>query len=276
MKTKHIQLFLFAVGLAFTVNAQDEEKIVNLVGTDGNIVATYDRTQVGKITFNIDPYEKVINGHTFVYMGAVDASGKPTETLWWSVVNLGASTPQEYGDYFAWGEVNTHNYQTSEDKGYSWGNYKWSVGGTGKAFTKYTSSDGLTTLESADDAVTVRWGVGFRMPTKDDYLSLVNLGESAWTWSAKTIADDSHTDAGYTVTSPTTGKSIFIPATGLNGDRNKNGRGAWGDYWASSVDWSENIGFAYRLTFNKDEIKMSGRDRNKGQVVRPVTDIAVE
>lgn len=73
--------------------------------------------------------------------------GLPSGTKW-ACCNVGASTPEADGDYFAWGE-------TKPKSDYSWDTYKWEVG---DAFTKYTTSSGKTTLDSADDAATQNMG----------------------------------------------------------------------------------------------------------------------
>lgn len=66
----------------------------------------------------------------------------------WATFNIGATSPEEYGDYFAWGETEP------KDK-YSWATYKW---GTSSNLIKYNTTDGKTILEPADDAATVNWG----------------------------------------------------------------------------------------------------------------------
>lgn len=83
---------------------------------------------------------------------------------------MGATKPEEYGDYFAWGE-------TTPKKDYSWNTYKW---GTKNALTKYTATDGKTVLEPEDDAATANCGGEWRMPTNADIEELVANTTNKW------------------------------------------------------------------------------------------------
>lgn len=92
----------------------------------------------------------------------------------WANVNLGASRPEEYGDYFAWGEV-------KPKADYSWETYKWCKGSY-DTMTKYCYDDsygynGFTdnkyTLDPENDAATVNWGGKWRMPTADEIVELI-------------------------------------------------------------------------------------------------------
>ncbi len=259
-------LCLLVAGMSLSASADEVIKKVNILGTDGNVIEGINRAKVAKITFVKDPNETTINGHTFINMGTI-VDGK---NIWWAKVNVGATIPQDYGDYFAWGEVNTKYAQISSDGGYVWATYKWSTDGS--VFTKY-NTDGTTTLESTDDVVTSKWGTGCRLPSQAEWQALVDLGEGAWAWSAKSIADASHTDAGYTVTSPTTGKSIFIPAAGYNDGTANESCGEAGLYWSASL-CSELSSAAYSLGFDeraKDSTCSS--DRCKGLVARAVAEV---
>ena len=115
----------------------------------------------------------------------------------WATCNVGATTPEEYGDYFAWGE-------TEAKQNFSWEIYKW-CHGTKSTITKYNATDGLTTLLPEDDAAHVNWGGQWRMPTKEE---LTELREQC-TWKWVTI----NGIKGNKVTGPN-GNSIFLPAGG--------------------------------------------------------------
>ena len=102
------------------------------------------------------------NTHAYVDLGL--PSG-----LLWATCNVGANNPQDYGDYFAWGETTPKDF-------YSWSNYKYCRGY--EQLTKYCTmsdygyngyTDNLTTLLPEDDAATVNWGDGWRMPTKEEF-----------------------------------------------------------------------------------------------------------
>lgn len=146
--------------------------------------------------------------------------GLPSGTRW-APMNVGATKPEECGDYFAWGE-------TEPKKVYDWSSYKWMNKGMSSVFevNKYTVDDGLsdacwyngveqfigdnkTILEPADDAATALWGSDWRMPTRAEWEEL--NAECAWTWEAVNGVN------GYTVTG-SNGQSIFLPAAGLRSE----------------------------------------------------------
>jgi hypothetical protein len=111
---------------------------------------------------------------------------------------VGATTPEEYGDYFAWGE-------TEAKQNFSWEIYKW-CNGTKSTITKYNATDGLTTLLPEDDAAHVHWGGQWRMPTKEERDEL--LDKCIWTWESVNGVE------GFRATGPN-GNSIFLPAAGI-------------------------------------------------------------
>ena len=115
----------------------------------------------------------------------------------WATFNVGASKPEDYGDYFAWGE-------TEPKEEYSWATYKW-YDGTTNNITKYNKTDSLTTLEPEDDAAHVHWGDKWRMPTKEELQELIDSCQ----WERTTVNEV----RGNTVTGPN-GNSIFIPLAG--------------------------------------------------------------
>ena len=145
-----------------------------------------------------DPF----NGHDYVDLGL------PSGTLW-ATMNVGATKPEEYGDYFAWGE-------TAPKDSYTWDSYKYGNGSY--ALTKYCNNskygkdgfaDSLTELEIADDAARANWGGEWKMPTQAQVQELVNGTTSAWT------NDYNNTGiSGMTFTSKTNGKTRFVPAAG--------------------------------------------------------------
>jgi len=163
----------------------------------------------------IDPY----NGYSYVDLGL---------SVKWATCNVGANTPEEYGDYFAWGETEPYyegNAQSDDlvwkpgkEMGYSmgWTSYKWYTDDDG--FTKYNSDgsfgivDNKTVLEAEDDAAYVNWGSPWRMPTSEEIKELVN--NSSWEWTADYNGSGV---AGMVVTSTVPGytdRLIFFPGTG--------------------------------------------------------------
>ena len=131
--------------------------------------------------------------------------GLPSGTLW-ATCNVGASAPEEYGDYFAWGE-------TAPKDDYHWNNYKWCKGSY-DTMTKYCTqddysygyndfTDGKTELDPEDDAAYVNWGPQWRMPSMEQQLELVEKCNR--TWTSRNGVD------GCLFTGPN-GNTIFLPA----------------------------------------------------------------
>lgn len=133
----------------------------------------------------LDP-KKEINGHEYVEMG---------DGLKWATCNVGASTPEEVGSRFAWGETETKSEYLRD-------NYKWYEN---ENLTKYNFDDGKTVLESSDDAATVNWGGSWRTPTNEEFANLLNQDNFEWKY------DDAK--KGFSVTSKISGyegNSIFF------------------------------------------------------------------
>ena len=170
----------------------------------------------------------------------------------WATFNLGASAPEEYGDYFAWGE-------TEPKEEYSWATYKW-CDGTDSVMTKYNAIDGLISLQSEDDAAHVNWGGDWRMPTKEELDELCD--KCNWEWIMLNGVN------GCKVTGPN-GNSIFLPAAGSYNtfDNQLNSEGING--WLLSSDrvnkrYVMEIGFLYSGPYK------STCSRCVGLTIRPV------
>ena len=196
-------------------------------------------------TMGEKPQDKIINGHKFVDLGL--PSG-----LLWAETNVGASSSSDDGDYFAWGE-------TKPKSTYSWSTYKW-----GSNPSKYNDSDGKTTLDAADDAATVNWGVGCRMPDSSDFQELYD--ECNWSWKS------SYNGAsGYLVTGPN-GNSIFFPASGYRYDDGLDYHGSYGYYWSRSL-YSNGTYYARFLLFGSGGFDPTYNcGRCDGFSVRPVAE----
>ena len=179
----------------------------------------------------------------------------------WATCNVGASAPEEYGDYFAWGEV-----EPKEE--YSWSTYKW-CNGSYDTHTKYCTNsfygtiDNRTVLEASDDAAAVNWGGVWRMPTYEEQDELLN--NCTWTWTTQNGVN------GYTVTGPN-GNRIFLPAAGYRIDSSLDRAGSYGDYWSSSLDTDDSDG-AWDLGFYLVDVSRYSHYvnvRHCGQPVRAV------
>ena len=180
----------------------------------------------------------------------------------WATCNVGASRPEEYGDYFAWGE-------TKPKKKYDWSTYKW-CRGSKDTQTKYCTSsscgsvDNKTQLELSDDAARANWGGSWRMPTKAEQDELRE--QCTWTWTTQNGV------YGYKVTSKKSGytnKSIFLPAAGYRYDSSLYCAGSNGDYWSSSLR-TDYPYLAYGLYFDSGSVDWGSSYRFYGLSVRPV------
>ena len=195
----------------------------------------------------------------------------------WASFNLGASKPEEYGDYYAWGEIEPYyssldplRWKEGEESGYSWESYKWCMGSYNK-LTKYCSNssygyngftDTKTILEFEDDAAIVYLGGKWRMPTDDDFSELQN--NCTWEWS------EMNAIIGRKVTGPN-GNSIFFPAAGYCNSTFLNDAGSRGRYWSSSLSSANSDpSFAKTIDFNSINVLRSGSIRYLGLPIRPV------
>ena len=209
---------------------------------------------------------KTLNGHEFVDLGL--PSG-----IRWATCNVGSTTPEGYGDYFAWGETTpktTSNWSTyrycvynENDENYSGWN----------SLTKYCNNaesgnngftDAFTTLEASDDAATANWGAGWRMPTHSEMQELYDNCTHEWT-TQNGVNGEKFTGSN--------GNSIFLPAAGYRYIDELSYAGSYGDYWSSSLSTSTSTPvYAWLLDFDSDECGTVGNNYGRffGRSVRPV------
>lgn len=191
--------------------------------------------------------------------------GLPGGVLW-ATCNVGAGKPEEYGLYFAWGEI--MGYAKGESHNFNWANYKWCKG-TFTTMTKYCTFssygrvDNKTVLDAADDAATANWGAGWRMPTRKEHDALRNSSYCTWTWTTRNGV------SGYEVKSKSNGNSIFLPAAGYRSGAGLYSEGSYGYYWSREL-YTGRSDDAYGLYFNSSYIDWNGNRRYYGQSVRAV------
>ncbi len=191
--------------------------------------------------------------------------GLPSGTLW-ATTNVGAASPADYGDYFAWGEI-------SPKADYDWDTYKL-CNGSKNTLTKYNTDsscgtvDNKTVLEAVDDAATVNWGSDWCMPTSSELEELSNTDNCTWTWTTRTNSKGESIN-GYLVTSKFNGNSIFMPAAGCYGGTSLSVAGSFGEYWTSSLD-TDNPSSAFYFLFQTEGRGCFGSIRYLGMPVRPV------
>lgn len=177
----------------------------------------------------------------------------------WASCNIGATKPEEYGGYYAWGETKTKSF-------YHWATYKWSY--PDSYILKYNTSDNKTVLEAEDDVAHVKLGGSWRMPTIDEWNELIEY--CVWTYDSES--------KGYKVVGKNSDAFIFLPLAGVLTEYcGENHIGFLGHYWSSSVCfdyWSYDIAtFACSLYLdNYGEVSSSHSPRYAGCSIRAVTE----
>ena len=227
-------------------------------GTRGAVPAIRNN---GYLTVGIDIMVSTPNvAHEYVDLGL--PSG-----LLWATCNVGADSPEDYGDYFAWGE-------TQPKDTYDWSTYQYCTGGNYyhpfyNMFTKYCTdanygyngfTDNLTTLLPEDDAAMANWGGEWRMPTEGEWWELYNNTIVIWT---------TQNGVNGRLFTATNGKSLFLPAAGYYNGSSLLSAGNYGNYWSSSLDTSFPYG-AWDVYFFSDSYYMRDGSRNCGRSVRAV------
>jgi len=198
------------------------------------------------------PTIETINGHEYVDLGL---------SVKWATCNVGASQPEDYGDYYAWGE-------TEEKSDYSWETYKWCKG-TYDTMTKYCmismygTVDNCTTLTSSDDVATVKWGSKWRIPTEEEIKELNE--DCAWGWTTQNGVK------GMKVKGPN-GNSIFLPAAGYRWGTDFYDHGSSGIYWSATLNEYGNGNACSLFYLLSDDKTLRYNGRCLGYSVRPVTE----
>lgn len=197
--------------------------------------------------------------------------GLPSGTLW-ATCNVGAIIPEDYGNYYAWGEIQSKPI-------YKWITYKYSNGKRELQLTKYSHgiyykynsntdnlaidefTDNLNTLHSCDDAATINWGDEWCMPTKNQWEELEQNSTSTWT---------TLNGVNGLLFSSNNGNSLFLPAAGgCVGELDSVKAGIRGNYWSSSLSSRESI-YAYYYGFESNQKGIENDNRYYGFSVRPV------
>ena len=192
------------------------------------------------------------NGYEYVDLGL---------SVKWATHNIGTTKPEECGDYFAWGEVETKDW-------YDWDTYIWSGGGeyemkkycTDNLYTcNWGVPDYIKKLKKEDDVAHIKWGGDWRIPTANECKELIKKCNWSWTYQ--------NGIAGYMVSSKKNGNSLFLPVTGYMESSVK-----WesaGFYWSSTL-YKEIPSLANGLLFDNNELFVDGVYRYRGFAIRPV------
>ena len=220
---------------------------------DGSLLQSFAVADIDSVTIG---YSDDI--HEFVDLGL------PSGTLW-ATMNVGASKPEDYGSYYAWGETEGYNNGKST---FNESTYKW-CNGSSSTLTKYNTSsnwgtvDNKTELDLEDDAAYVNWGKQWRMPSLEQFEELINSSYTTTEWTTLNGV------YGRKITSKTNGNSIFLPAAGYRYDASLNGAGSYGDYWSRTL-LTGYPGRAWNLYFGSEYVVREYGSRCIGQSVRPV------
>ena len=177
-----------------------------------------------------------INGHYYVDLGL---------SVKWATCNIGADSPEDYGNYYAWGETETKDSYT-----------------TSNSVTYHVEIMDDIAGDADYDAATANWGGSWRMPTYAEMRELKN--NCTWTWTTENDVN------GYLVTG-SNGNSIFLPAAG---DDNGSSAGSVGSYWSSTPDSSKAYYYySYRMYFDSSgHYVYAEGSRSSGHTVRPVSE----
>lgn len=241
---KRIFLFSALMLMLGALSADAQSRFIR-VYKNGAVVQSFPVEHVDSIT---------VEEHT----AKVVDLGLPSGTLW-ADRNIGADTPEDYGDYFAWGE-------TSPKSVYNWSTYKYCEGSY-DTLTKYCTHsskgtvDNKTVLEVADDAATANWGDSWRMPTHAEQEELNS--KCTWTWTTSNGVN------GYRVTGPN-GNSIFLPAAGCRTGRNFSSAGSIGYSWSASLYEGYPCNAWCMYFYSNNHYSSSNVDRCNGHSVRAV------
>lgn len=207
------------------------------------------------------PFE---NGHEYVDLGL---------SVKWATCNIGASIPEEYGGYYAWGETSTKEEQAGTgfaSAPYEWSDYKYCLGQS-YTLTKYCTDlsyayitnvkDNKTKLDISDDAANVNWGGQWRMPTKSEMEELKS--KCRWEWSEKNGI------YGYIVWG-VNANCIFLPSAGyINENSLESHSGRPGYYWTNNL-YDSSPTHAYILYITESSVAIKGHERCFGLSIRPV------
>lgn len=180
--------------------------------------------------------------------------GLPSGTLW-ACCNVGASKPEDYGNYYAWGEVQSKSVYANYTYAY------WhDSDGNGLVGSDECTNLGSNIAGTSYDAATVNWGAPWRMPSGTQIVELRDNTTAIWT-TENSVYGQKFTGS--------TGGSIFLPATGYRWESVLNDAGSYGYYWSSTISGGRPTR-AYYLFFRSGYVSGNYFLRYSGCSVRPV------
>ena len=244
--------FLFLIAMLGGVVLSLAEMNIYVYQKDGTI-EKYEASEVDSIGF-IDK-ENTHNGYEYVDLGL---------SVKWATMNVGAVNSEDYGDYFAWGEID------SKDD-YNFISYKWTQEtSSSQQFNKYNTNpgygvvDGKIELEIIDDVANAKWGGNWRMPTQKEFEELCNTDNCIW--SIYVVLEKEF----YKVTSKINGNSILFPIAGYKSFNAIYSKDYDGNYWSKTLyKTAPDEAVKLRLSSN-NHAYISEEHRVYGLSVRPV------
>lgn len=190
-----------------------------------------------------------VNGHDAVNLGL---------SVRWATCNVDATEPEQFGGYYSWGETETKTE-------YNWDNYKYCENYS--TFTKYCTQpsygnvDNKTELDPEDDVAHVKWGEGWRMPTREEVIELLKNCTRKWTTRNGV--------KGYLFQGKN-GNTIFMPAAGYQSSNGPVSVGNEGYYYTNSiVTQSPNTAYYKYFPSDFNSLETDGY-RFNGLTIRPV------
>lgn len=244
------------------VNIADINAVIDIILGDSDTNEMADANGDGEVNIADINFiiEIILKGQPAVNTKEWVDLGLPSGTLW-ATCNVGANSPEEFGDYFAWGETFSKDY-------YDWSTYKWCIGGLG-TITKYCYDDNSgynvfidfkAELDPEDDVAYVHWGPSWRMPSYEQQKELAE--HCTWIWTTQNGVN------GCLVIGPN-GNSIFLPATGYRWKESLDGAGSFGTYWSRMLYKDYSI-LSLSLGFDSNGAVCGKSDRSIGIPVRAV------
>ncbi|MBP5319267.1 MAG: hypothetical protein J6Y77_07695 [Paludibacteraceae bacterium] len=202
-----------------------------------------------------EPTTGIVDNHEWVDLGL---------SVKWATCNIGAQSPSDFGDFFAWGE-------TMAKKKFTWKNYKYRLDGDdvrSVRFTQYNTVrgrgkvDNRMQLSPLDDAARINWSRQWRIPSPAEWQEL-------WkNCSAELVTIDGH--PCYKLTSKINGNSIVLPLGGIKGPQDSER--TIGSYWSCMLMQGEASG-AQNITLNEKGVRWNlNSARMYGRSIRPVLD----
>ena len=223
-----------------------------------------EKTDGSETVFNVEDVtrtyfrERSGSGGETSYTSCPDANhphlidlGLPSGTKW-ACCNVGASTPEGYGNYYAWGE-------TQPKSVYNWDTYQYGYYNYDDDYSHLVNI-GSDIAGTGYDAATANWGAPWHMPTLTQIQELRNNCTSVWTTQNGVN--------GRKFTGPN-GGTIFLPAAGYRWSSELDDAGSYGYYWSSAL-YESSPNFAYELDFYSGYASWDFDNRNYGRSVRPV------